>query len=219
MHVLASLSTLESPLKLDPKPIPQSTSLCHLKAKTVSLSTGEKGETHRLKRHAIYGPGDHHMQISLSFKDWDSSAVSTPSAVSELNSDSSSTFLEPSPSVLAAERKRASSRVQSKKAPGALLSALPSSSCILDLVDRNIPASSFLSVPPIPITENLIVYQPAAHAPIVPLKIVCNRSKSAVTSSPSCDILCHHPIIEELLQDLDAAISEWRIVSPLISRV
>lgn len=222
MHVLASLSCLESPLKLGSKQasaLPRSTSLRHLKAKTVTLSSGEKGESHRHKRHAIYGPGDRHMQLSLSRKDWSPSTPPQTPLPSELSSDSSSTSLEPSPSVLAVERKGASRYVSLKSALHAPVSALPSSRRVLDPIDPNIPSSAFLCVPPISTIENPTLRpQAPADVPIMPLKIKRTLSTQTTANPSRHDSVHRHPIVEELLQDIDAAISEWCTVGSLTNR-
>ncbi|EKM59028.1 uncharacterized protein PHACADRAFT_25157 [Phanerochaete carnosa HHB-10118-sp] len=222
MHVLASLSCLESPLKLDSKhasSLPRSTSLRHLKAKTVTPFSDEKGESHRHKRHAIYGPGDRRMRLSLSCKDWSPSAPPQTPILAELGSDSSSTSLEPSPSVLAVERKEASRRVSLKNALHVPVSAQRSFRRILDPINPNTSSSAFLCVPPISTTENPTLRpQAPTDAPVVPLKFKRTLNAQTTANPSRYDVVHHHPIIRELLQDIDTAIIEWGAVGSLTNR-
>ncbi|GJE83954.1 hypothetical protein PsYK624_000270 [Phanerochaete sordida] len=222
MHVLADLSGLASPLNLEPKQTSsispsRSSSLRHLKAKTVTLSPGDNGESYRHKRHAIYGADDRRVQLSLSYKEWNpTSTPRTPGSSGSLSRDRSSVSAEPSPSVLAVERKEAACRASQKK--GSLLATSRSRSA-LNCVDPNLPTSAFLSVPSISTTENPdFRSQAAAYKSVLPLKFKPTLSKPNYAKSLRHDTIRHHPIIDELLQDINAAISEWRIVGSLTNK-
>lgn len=182
-----------------------SSSLRRLRAKTLSVSTSEKARTYRHKRHAIYG-----QQFSLS-AGRDKHSLSTAPSTPDQGVDSD--LLEPSPCILAVERKTAANSLFKK-------SSLVSSKRIVNFLDPKLRASpeSQLFVP---------AGRPnAIHATVVhvvePLKITRTRSKQLlqklVRSSPQdragrgSVTVYRHPLIEDLDRQIDLAISEWRVV-------
>lgn len=185
-------------------PSGSSSSLRRLRAMTLSVSTSEKGYVYRRKRHAVYGG-----QFSLDPNTDEHSFSVTPSTP-ELGTDSSSASLEPSPCILAVGRKTTACNPPIK-------SPLSSSKRVLNFLDPVVPTASLLSVP---VGQSTITH--ARH--VAPLKIARTRSKQRQLqklhkASPqenfgSAKVL-YHPIITNLLQELDLAISEWRVASYL----
>lgn len=213
MYILKSLSSQHD--FSEPVPDPElpasgssSSSLRRLKSKTLSLNPGSKGQVHRRKRHAIYG--DHGMQLSFSTTSNDDPYAGVRFSP-ELENESSFAPSEPSPSTAAVDRKNAVSHSSAKK-------PLPSTRRPLELLNPNTPSTSFLSVPVD--CKSTFVSCPPVPRSVMPLNISLKRKKQASVPSISntnmkTSVPHYHPIVRELLQDIDLAIAEWRALSYL----
>ena len=120
--------------------------------------------------------------------------------------------LEPSPCVLAVERKAAANNIPKK-------SSTAISKRDLDFVEHNLPASSHSALS-VPAAQPEAINTAAVHA-TEPLRITGTRStqllQKIVRSSSSQDRsglgnVHRHPLIEDLFREIDLAISEWRVV-------